>query len=88
MTRRYGHPINVTLAEDGQPCQLQWRDTEYRVRTVQAEWRLRDRWWMTGEATKGASDRHYYRLECDDGLLCVVYHDSVSDWWVLELVHD
>jgi hypothetical protein len=84
MTHRYGHEISVIATASGEPVRLEWRDTAFRVAEVLARWHLRDRWWDPDTA----SDRHYYRLQCADGLLCDVYYDSVSGRWILDRVHD
>jgi hypothetical protein len=72
-----------------QPRQFVWRDRLYTVAEVLATWHLRNRWWEPVVASPtGASDRHYYRLQCTDGLLCDLYHDVARDVWVLDRVHD
>ena len=88
MARRYGHIIHVTCVA-GQPSWFNWRNAYYVVAEIFATWHLRDRWWaQPGEGTAGASDRHYYRIRCEDGLLCDLYHDAARGEWVLDRVHD
>lgn len=95
MTRRYGQVIAVTSTGHA-PTGFRWNGVAYRVVEVLATWHLRDRWWETGtagEAVAGASilpasDRHYWRVRCASGLICEVYHDMVSDAWVLDCVYD
>ena len=97
MTRRYGDPIVVGLHHDNQPRCFIWRGITYHVLAILAMWHLQDRWWnsaMCGQpgtqenVEDPASDRHYYRLECEPGLLCDLYFDSASDRWVLDRVYD
>jgi hypothetical protein len=94
MAHRYGHPIAVTLAtgqSDARP-QLQpqsflWAGRCYPIAEVIATWRLRDRWW---DSTR-AADRTYYRVCCrgpSGEQLFDLYHDVVTDCWVLDLAHD
>lgn len=80
----------MRLDAAGHPAQFVWRDATYVVQEVLVGWHLRDRWWenMRDGCGSGASDRHYYRLRCTDGLLCEVYYDAASDYWVLDRVHD
>lgn len=96
-SRRYGHVIEMQQQELEQdtprPQRFVWRGVPYRVRAIWATWHLRDRWWA-GSGAYGevgmppASDRRYYRVQCTNGLLCDLYHDVVSDTWVLDRVLD
>lgn len=98
MTRHYGHVIEMhqepeqeweQASKPGTPRSFVWRGQTYRVRTVWATWHLRDRWWAGGAAGQPpASDRRYYRVQCTNGLQCDLYHDVVTDTWVLDRVHD
>jgi Family of unknown function (DUF6504) len=100
MTRRYGHAISVKVA-GSHLTGFQWNDIPYRVVEVLAAWHLRDRWWEVGEADASmangaaskrtqpsASNRYYYRVRCASGLICDVYHDVISNAWVLDCVYD
>lgn len=88
MSRRYGHVIDMQY-EQGTPLSFTWRDVSYRVHEVWATWHLRDRWWAGGvSASPQASDRRYYRVLCDKGMLCDLYHDATNDTWVLDRVLD
>jgi hypothetical protein len=101
MAHQYGQPIHVTCAapgagarEVGEPQRFTWRGREHVVVEILAAWHLRDRWWDlprggdTPASPGGASDRHYYRVQCADGLLCEVYYDTAHRAWVLDRVHD
>jgi hypothetical protein len=92
MTRHYGHPIQVEV-EQGAPRRFIWRGQTYRIRAVWATWHLRDRWWVSGEeagavGTLPASDRHYSRVSCTNGLQCDLYYDAAAGTWILDRVHD
>jgi hypothetical protein len=57
-------------------------------------WHLRDRWWVSpvavalGDAARGHSDRMYYCLLVPEQQVFEVYHDTVANVWVLDMVHD
>lgn len=92
MTRRYGHAISVT-ATGSRLMGFQWNGMSYCVVEVLATWHLRDRWWEAQQEADAdpaalASDRHYHRVRCASGLICDVYHDMVSNAWVLDRVYD
>jgi Family of unknown function (DUF6504) len=86
MAHQYLQPIQMTHQAD-QPLRFIWREYEYTVAEILLCWRLRGRWWEPAGPT-GASDRHYYRLRCEDGLLCEVYYDAAQRVWMLDRVHD
>ncbi len=92
MAHQYGQPIEVTsLASE--PQSFMWHGREYTIVEILAAWHLRDRWWNPPRAgippnLESASDRHYYRVQCADGLLCDVYYDAARAEWVLDRVHD
>ena len=66
MAHQYLQPIQMAH-QAGQPLRFTWREREYTVAEILLCWRLRDRWWEA-PGPGGASDRHYYRLRCEDGL--------------------
>lgn len=86
MTRHYRQPIQTTH-QAGQPLRFTWQGRQYTVAEILLCWNLRDRWWEA-PGPDGASDRHYYRLRCKDGLLCDIYYDAAIDDWMLDRVHD
>jgi hypothetical protein len=92
MAHQYRQRILVSLGADGEPGRLLWRGATYTVAEVLGRWHLRDRWWAPpgrGEASVPvASDRHYYRLRCAEGLLCEVYWDAAVEAWTLDRVLD
>ena len=99
MAHRYGHPIRV-ICDAGDPHHFCWRDDDHVIVEVLATWHLCDRWWAPfgcrtngEEGTNGtdgtnASDRHFYRVLCADGLICDLYYDAAWDRWVLDRSHD
>lgn len=82
MTRRYGEVITVTRRGD-LPVSFVWRERRYEVSVI-ASWRLATRWWDTARAAR----RHYYRLMTPDLAVFEVYHEQVSDIWVLDSLLD
>ena len=87
MGHQFLQPIQV-MTQAKRPKQFTWRGTNYLVADILATWRLSDRWWESAAHPHGASDRHYYRLRCEDGLLCEVYYDAAQQVWILDRVHD
>jgi hypothetical protein len=90
MAHHYGLPIRVTLDEHRQPISFVWRGEVLQVVAILATWRLRDRWWVSptavalGLASKPASDRYYYRVECPGLAYYEIYYDAAVNWWVLD----
>jgi hypothetical protein len=80
--RRYRQPIAVTLVE-GQPVAFTWRSCQYRVHVI-ATWRLSTRWWEADEAV----DRCYFRVMTSNHQSFDLYHDLLTDTWVLDVCHD
>lgn len=87
MGHQYLQPIQVT-AHGGRPLRFTWRDVEYHVAEILNAWRLSTRWWESAAYVHGASDRHYYRLRCAEGMICDVYHDIARQVWILDRVYD
>jgi uncharacterized protein DUF6504 len=88
---RVGHQylqrIQVTI-QARQPKQFVWRGTSYLVAEILNTWRLSTRWWESAAYSPGASDRHYYRLRCVEGMMCDVYYDGARRGWVLDRMLD
>lgn len=76
-----GLPIEVE-ARDGQPQALSWQGRWRPVQAVVEQWVIHDDWW------RDEIWRHYFQVETGDGLLCVLYHDLLTDAWFLERVYD
>ena len=83
-------PVRVWRHHDGSPSSFLWRGQRYHIVEVYGRWHLMDRWWEAGNpyAGKGASDRHYWRVECKPWLQCELYYDSAQNVWVLYRVLD
>lgn len=96
MSRRYGDPVQVTVAQvthsakrahesrgEQRPTSFTWRGQRYWVEVI-GTWHLCDRWWEV----QRHSDRYYYRVVTADHQVFELYHDIVSGIWVLDVVHD
>lgn len=93
MSRYYGLPLSHVERDErtGAPRSFVWRGVTYRVRTVLGTWHLVDRWWGAANshaARGGTTDRHYYRILCQQLAIFVVYFDAAHYTWVLETVVD
>jgi hypothetical protein len=88
MAHRFGQPVQVTLAAS-LPVSFLWRGAHYPIAEVLATWHLRDRWWEAPAAPgRRPSDRRYYRVRCAGEQIFELYHDAVSDHWVLDRAYD
>jgi hypothetical protein len=83
---QYLQPIQVTARAE-RPLRFTWRDVEYHVAEILNTWRLSTRWWESAAYFPGASDRHYYRVRCQDGMICDVYYDAARRVWILDRVY-
>ncbi len=92
MARHYGLPVRVRRdAMTGRPRSFVWRGVTWRVRTVLSTWHLIDRWWEATnphEPRGGTTDRHYFRVLCQELAIFEFYFDRAQNTWVLERVHD
>jgi hypothetical protein len=95
MTHHYGQPIALTCDQQGQPVHFIWRGHVYAVLAILTSWRLRDRWWVRGQSAPVGgtrSDRTYYRLHCQiqgaGDAYIELYHDLISNTWVLDRIYD
>lgn len=95
MARRYGQPVSVTLKQ-GMPASFRWRGCRYPIAEVFATWHLVDRWWEVRPSADlstrtGAQNRTYYRVCCRGPAgeqVFDLYHDAVTNQWVLDIIHD
>ena len=87
MGHQYLQRIQVT-ARGKRPQRFTWREVEYHVAEILNTWRRSTRWWESAAYVHGASDRHYYRLRCVEGMICDVYHDVARQVWILDRVYD
>ena len=74
----------IAVATDlaGEPTQLRWRRWQVTVVAVCNRWRVEDDWWRD-EVT-----RDYYKVQTDDGTLCVIFRDRKRGTWHLQRVYD
>jgi hypothetical protein len=76
-----GVPIAVE-ANDNAPVAFCWQQRWRRVQTVVEQWVIHDEWW------RDEVWRRYFQIETGDALLCVLYHDLLTDAWFLERIYD
>jgi hypothetical protein len=90
VAHRYGLPVPVVLAADGSPRSFTWHGATYDIAEVLSIWHVIDRWWEvhTPYATRGFTDRLYYRVRCPDEQLFDLYFDQAQNVWVLDVAHD
>lgn len=78
-------PATVTLASDGKPTVVAWKDPRdaprqrprpKRVNHVIDTWRYDGQWWDEHEI-----HRDYYLVELDGGLQAEIYRQD-GTWWV------
>lgn len=75
-------PIDVTTDVAGDPVRLRWRRWQVGVAAICNRWRVEEDWWRDEVA------RDYYKVEADDGTLCVIYRDRKDGSWHLQRVYD
>jgi hypothetical protein len=83
VAHRFGEAVVVELAPDGQPQAFTWRGQRYIVRVI-GTWALRTGWWDPSER----AERSYYRCEDSAHGIFELYHDTVNNVWVLDVVLD
>ena len=54
------------------------------IRELCNRWQVHTRWWEPGETVW----REYLKVTTDDGLLCLLSHDLLSDRWFLSRIYD
>lgn len=84
MTKLLPSPPAIEVATDaaGEPVRLRWRRWQVSVAAICNRWRVAEDWWRDEVV------RDYYKVETDDGTLCVIYRDLRDDSWHLQRVYD
>ena len=77
--------IEVRTNSHGQPTAFEMDGHRSVVERTIQEWEVDTDWWA---AEGHAWRRQYAVITCDEGVLCVLSHDVLSDAWQLEKVHD
>ena len=85
MTRLWpeGQAIEVCDCEEI-PGGFRWSGASHRVLEVCNRWRVHTRWWEPNETIW----REYWKVATDGGLLCLIFHDFLTDRWYLQRVYD
>jgi Domain of unknown function (DUF6504) len=87
VAHRYGGLIQVdSIWVDGERevRAFTWRGRRYQVAEMLGSWHLQTRWWDR----ERHSDRTYYPVQTPDFQVLELYHERLSDAWVLDVVQD
>ncbi len=83
MTHSWTVGPEVTVSEDNEgPRTFIWAGRTHRVATLCNSWRLHTGWWQQEVW------RDYYKVQTDDGLLCILYYDRLRERWHLARIYD
>ncbi len=74
--------IRVAESEAHEPLAITYAGSERRVEGILCRWRMCQEWW------KRPSERDYFRVRLDGGLICEVFRDIRSGCWQLQRVYD
>jgi hypothetical protein len=77
-----GCEVDVQAAAETGPLAFTWAGRLHRVASVCNTWRVRTAWWQQ------EIWRDYFKVQTEDGLLCTMYHDLLTDRWHLARVYD
>jgi hypothetical protein len=76
-----GPEITVSTDDEG-PWTFTWAGQTHHVATLCNAWRVHTGWWQQEVW------RDYYKVQTEDGLLCVLYHDLLRERWHLVSIYD
>lgn len=77
-----GKTVPVAVAGE-EPVAFRWVGRTHRIQHVSARWRIHTLWWTDAEVW-----RDYREVTTDTGLLCLLFHDLLTDKWFLERVYE
>ncbi|MDI7277123.1 MAG: hypothetical protein QME94_14200 [Anaerolineae bacterium] len=77
-----GPEIAVQSEDEPGPASFIWAGRLHRVATFCNSWRVHTGWWQQEVW------RDYYKVQTEDGLLCVIYHDLLKGCWHLASIYD
>lgn len=77
-----GQEISVQADAEAQPVSFVWFGRQHGIVRVCNAWRVHTGWW------RQEVRRDYFKVQTEDGLLCVVYHDLLAGRWHLVRVYD
>ena len=77
-----GLEIAVQAIPDGRPGSFTWSGRMHPTAGVCNGWRVHTDWWHQ------EIWRDYYKVQTEDGLLCIMYHDLLTDQWHLVRIYD
>jgi hypothetical protein len=76
------HALQVTESAAREPVAIVYAGSERKVEGILCRWRMCQEWW------KRPSERDYFRVRLDSGLICEVFRDIQSGCWQLQRVYD
>ena len=79
---RSGSPLAVLTDDNGAPQSFEWHGDAHHTGAICNSWRVHSDWWLS------SIWRDYYKIETTDGVLCIIYHDLVTDTWHLARIYD
>jgi hypothetical protein len=79
-----GQLITVRVDDQGLPIHFVWQEQTYHIEEIVQAWQLDTEWWRT----EGRVWRDYVVAMTTDHLLCVIYHDALSEEWRLLRFYD
>lgn len=80
--------LDAPLSEDetgsaAAPILFHWQGHTHHIDKVSNRWRIHTNWWTQAEVW-----RDYWEVTTDTALLCVLYHDLISNAWYLERIYE
>jgi hypothetical protein len=78
---RKGQQVEVTVDDGGTPLAFSWNGRAHYIVSISKRWRVHNGWWRTEVW------RDYFKLATDSGLLCIIYQDLESHWY-LQRIYD
>jgi hypothetical protein len=66
------------------PDGFHYRGQPHRIVEICNHWQIHARWWEPGATVW----REYWKMVTDTGILCLIYHDQLSDGWFITQVYD
>ena len=79
-----GQEIAVRCAgETEELLSFTWAGRVQNIARICNHWSVHMDWWLEDEVR-----RDYYKVQTEDGLLCILYHDVRRESWHLARVYD
>jgi hypothetical protein len=76
--------IQIEISNDQVPCSFSWYHRRHRIVSIQQHWIVDTDWWTE----EGRIWREYYAVITDQGLLCVIFLNLLTQSWHLTTIYD